>query len=171
MERTPWIKRKFHFKIPPGWLPNILERLHGTEFRLLKLTETISNETASFKPLEKWSIKEHIGHLTDLEALHIGRVNDFIFKLPVLRSADMTNAKTHMAPHNIKSIDALINEFAEERKTLIHHLKMLNEDILQFASLHPRLKTFMRPVDMAYFTAEHDDHHLASIRSLCTGQA
>jgi hypothetical protein len=24
----------------------------------------------------------------------------------------------------------------------------------------------MRPVDMAYFTAEHDDHHLASMRTL-----
>jgi len=24
----------------------------------------------------------------------------------------------------------------------------------------------MRPVDMAFFTAEHDDHHLASIREI-----
>jgi len=28
---------------------------------------------------------------------------------------------------------------------------------------HPRLKVRMRLVDLAYFVAEHDDHHLASM--------
>jgi|GEM_PF-4393916 len=33
-------------------------------------------------------------------------------------------------------------------------------------ALHPRLKTPMRIVDLAYFVAEHDDHHLSRIREL-----
>ncbi len=164
MQRTPWIKRKFHFKIPPGWLPNIIERLRGTEPRLRQMTSGISDSMAGLKFLEKWCIKEHIGHLTDLETLHMGRINDFIFRQPVLRAADMTNTKTYLALHNKKAVEVLIKEFKEERENFIKHLLLLDELTSQYISLHPRLKTYMRPVDMAYFTAEHDDHHLASIR-------
>lgn len=164
MQRTPWIKRKFHFKIPPGWLPNIIERLRGTESRLRLMTKGITDSGAGLKFLEKWSIKENIGHLTDLESLHMGRINDLIFKQPVLRAADMTNTKTNLALHNTKDVETLIEEFSEERANFIKHLLMLDELTQQFTSQHPRLKTAMRPVDMAYFTAEHDDHHLASIR-------
>jgi hypothetical protein len=32
--------------------------------------------------------------------------------------------------------------------------------------LHPRLKQPMRLVDHLYFVAEHDDHHLATIREM-----
>jgi len=37
---------------------------------------------------------------------------------------------------------------------------------LMYSSLHPRLKTPMRIVDLAYFVAEHDDHHIAAIREI-----
>ena len=33
-------------------------------------------------------------------------------------------------------------------------------------ALHPRLQKQMRLVDMCYFSAEHDDHHLAMMRAL-----
>lgn len=32
--------------------------------------------------------------------------------------------------------------------------------------LHPRLKTQMTLVDLAWFDAEHDDHHLLRIQNL-----
>jgi hypothetical protein len=32
--------------------------------------------------------------------------------------------------------------------------------------VHPRLGTPMRLVDMMFFVAEHDDHHLATITEL-----
>ncbi len=64
----------------------------------------------------------------------------------------------------IATYELLIKEFDKERENFIKHLLLLDELTSQFISLHPRLKAFMRPVDMAYFTAEHDDHHLASIR-------
>ena len=34
------------------------------------------------------------------------------------------------------------------------------------SSLHPRLKMQMTPVDLAWFDAEHDDHHLVKIQNL-----
>jgi hypothetical protein len=166
MQRTKWTDRKFSFDIPEGWLPSILERLRGTEIRLQALTADLSNDKASYKPNGKWSIKEHIGHLSDLEELHEGRIDDFIAGEKILRAADMSNTRTNQAEHNNKSIQQLIEEFAAKRNVFISRLEKLDDSTQQFQSLHPRLQAIMKPVDMAFFTAEHDDHHLASIREI-----
>ncbi len=168
MTRTPWIHRTFHFGIPPGWMPNILERLLSTELRIKNLTQNLSEEDAIISFKNKWSIKEHIGHLTDLEDLHIGRVNDFVLRKPILRAADMSNTKTQKANHNEKKLPELIENFQLARNNFIFHLTQLDEISQGITSNHPRLKQQMRPVDLAFFTAEHDDHHLASIRELLT---
>ncbi|HCS21368.1 MAG TPA: DinB family protein [Bacteroidetes bacterium] len=166
MNRTPWTSRIFSFDLPEGWLPNVLERLHGTAVRIKELTSGVNEQALIFKPDGKWSIKEHIGHLIDLENLHEGRIDDFLARKEILRAADMSNIKTYEANHNAARLDSLITEFWEKRSRFITRLKDLDDETQSFSSLHPRLKKHMRPVDMAYFTAEHDDHHLASIRQL-----
>ena len=166
LQRTPWIERKFEFDLSPGWIYNILERLNGTGVRLRELTAVVPDEIASMKAGKGWSIKEHIGHLTDLEELHLGRLNDFILREPVLRAADMSNRKTEEAKHNQKSLGLLISEFIAIRNRLVFNFEKLDEETQHHRALHPRLNVHMRPVDMAFFTAEHDDHHLASIRML-----
>lgn len=123
----------------------------------------MTEEQAGTKFNGKWSIKEHIGHLSDLEELHEGRIDDFISRKQVLRAADMSNLKTNQANHNNKSVEKLIREFSLKRKEFISRLEKLDDEILRQQSLHPRLKITMRPVDMACFTAEHDDHHLTTI--------
>lgn len=168
MTRTPWIQRTFHFGIPPGWMPNILERLLSTELRIKHLTQNLSDADAMISFQNKWTIKQHIGHLADLEELHIGRVNDFVLRKSKLRAADMSNTKTEKADHNTKELSLLIDNFQKGRSNFIFHLNQLDDVTQQFASLHPRLKLEMRPVDLAFFTAEHDDHHLASMRELLT---
>jgi hypothetical protein len=45
------------------------------------------------------------------------------------------------------------------------------DDELERCVVHPRLGTPMRLVDLAYFIAEHDDHHLARLRELTTTPA
>ena len=70
MERTKWVERKFNFDFPVGMFPVVLERLRGTAARLEKMTSSLSETEAEQKPDNKWSIKEHIGHLSDLEKLH-----------------------------------------------------------------------------------------------------
>ena len=166
MQRTKWVDRKFSFDIPEGWLQNVLERLRGTELRLRTLTHNLDDNKASFKPNSRWSIKEHIGHLADLEELHEGRIDDFVAGKKILRAADMSNTKTNRAEHNNKPIVELINEFAFKRIIFISRLETMDDDTQKFQSMHPRLQTIMKPVDMAFFTAEHDDHHLASIREI-----
>lgn len=166
MQRTPWIEKKFNFDFPVGWLPNILERLIGTSARLKEITQSLSEEIASYKPNINWSIKEHIGHLVDLEEIHEGRIDDLISRKEILRAADMENVKTNQSNHNTKSINQLIQKFTIRRNQFISRFYLLDDEIQNFKSLHPRLKIMMRPVDVAFFTSEHDDHHLASMREI-----
>ena len=166
MERTKWVERKFNFDFPIGLFPAILERLRGTTARLREMTFSLSEVEAERKSGDKWSIKEQIGHLSDLESLHEGRIDDFIARKATLRAWDITNAATNNANHNDSSITELIDKFARKRNVFISRLGQLNDETHRVKALHPRLLGEMRPVDLAYFTAEHDDHHLASIREL-----
>jgi DinB superfamily len=166
MQRTLWTERKFNFDFPVGLFPNILERLHGTPARLKEMTSGLTEEQAEQKSGNKWSIKEQIGHLADAEALHEGRINDFLLRKESLRPADIKNVDTNNANHNTSSIQELINNFSNKRSVFVSRLEQLSDEIHEVKSLHPRLKVLMRPVDIAYFTSEHDDHHLTSIREL-----
>jgi hypothetical protein len=78
----------------------------------------------------------------------------------------MTNEETNKANHNLAAIQQLLNDFSIKRAKLVLRFEELDDETHNFKSLHPRLQVLVRPVDIAYFTAEHDDHHLASIRSI-----
>ncbi len=166
MIRTRWTERTFTFDFPEGWIFNILERLRGTYPRLVSLTKNLPHERLILKPGGKWSIQEHIGHLVDLEDLHEGRIDDFLARKDILRAADMSNTRTEAAAHNNADLVSLLDNFSSRRDQLIKMLEKLDDSTQLFSSLHPRLRKPMRPVDMAYFTAEHDDHHLASISEI-----
>ncbi len=166
MERTKWVERTFNFDFPEGILPSILERLKGTELRMLNLTRGLSEAEMSVRREEKWSVKEEIGHLVDLEDLHISRLKEMIARKPELSAADMSNKKTEEANHNEMTTSALIDAFSIKRKGFIDLLESMDDDTQLSSSLHPRLQIQMRPIDVAFFTAEHDDHHLASMREI-----
>lgn len=166
MQRTKWIEQKFTFDFPEGWIFNILERLRGTAPRMQEMIENLSHDQLTRRADNAWSIQEHIGHLLDLEELHEGRIDDFIARKETLRAADMSNTKTAAANHNTADVQQFLNEFRKSRDRFINRLEALEDETQNFKSLHPRLKIMMRPVDMAFFTAEHDDHHLASMRKL-----
>lgn len=168
IQRTKWTERKFTFDFPEGWLSNILERLRGTTPRIVDMVSGLTEAQLIFQPEGKWSIKEHIGHLVDLEELHDGRLDDFLERKEILRAADMANTKTYEAHYNNKYIKDLIEDFKTKRAAYIKRIESLDDETFKFKSTHPRLQTLVRPVDMAYFTAEHDDHHLADIREILT---
>jgi len=126
----------------------------------------MDDSIAMQKPGGKWSIKEHIGHLYDLEFLHDGRLDDFKDGKDVLRAADMKNTMTEESNHNLSSLESLIDKFSKSRSDFLAKLNSLDDTTFMRKSLHPRLQVMMRPVDVAYFCAEHDDHHLASIREI-----
>jgi uncharacterized damage-inducible protein DinB len=166
VQKTEWFKRKFPVIDDNGTLPSIIERLSGTPARLEELIGTIKPAILVLKPEGKWSIKEEAGHLSDLEPLWMGRLEDLINGLPELRATDLTNQQTTTANHNATELKTLLQRFRQLRQQFVNKLLDLNDGQLLNSSLHPRLKTPMRIIDLAYFVAEHDDHHLANMREI-----
>jgi uncharacterized damage-inducible protein DinB len=164
MERTPWIQRKFNLDLPPGWIYNVADRLAGTPARIASMVKDIHDSKLSEKQAGQWSAKEHIGHLIDLEELHQQRIKDFIDRRDTLSAADMQNKKTYAAGHNSQDLSLLMRYFEAGRKHFVKSLLSLDDETLEFSAMHPRLQCPMRPADMAFFVAEHDDHHLATMR-------
>lgn len=167
VERTAWFTRKFSFDLLPVWMyPNIVERLRGTPARLEDLLRALPAETLIRRDDEKWSMQEHAGHLLDLEPLGINRLDDYEAGRASLHAADMENRKTHEANHNASSIVNILSDFRAERMEFVRRLDEYDEAFVQKTALHPRLKMEIRLLDLAFFIAEHDDHHLARISEL-----
>ena len=166
MTRQPWTEHIFNLDIDPGWAGNVLTRVRDTEVRLQHYCKRLDDIQLSMKPGGAWSIKEHIGHLIDLEPLHHGRLKELEAFEKELTGADMSNAKTNAADHNTKSIENLLKEFSGLRHDFIGDFLATPEAAQKHAGMHPRLHVMMKPVDLMFFVAEHDDHHLASIREI-----
>jgi uncharacterized damage-inducible protein DinB len=161
-----WIDRHFTFTLPEALFPVVVERLRGTPARIEDKVRSLPASVLTRREGEAWSIQEHIGHLLDLDELHAGRLEDFLAGVPVLRAADMTNRKTHEAGHNGRPIADLLRDFRRERERFVARLDAWDPALLSLTALHPRLQQPMRVIDMAFFTAEHDDHHLARMTEL-----
>lgn len=161
-----WFDRKFTLDLPLWMFPNIVERLRGTPARVEELIRNLSNDTLTQRVQGAWSIQENVGHLLDLEPLWFGRTMEFTEGVEVLRPADLSNRKTHEAHHNDQSITAVLAAFRKERRRLVEMLDDVDDSFREASALHPRLNQPMRPIDLAFFIAEHDDHHLARITEL-----
>jgi hypothetical protein len=159
-----WISRKFTFDLPVGAFPAVLERLRGTPARAADLVSGVSEEVLSRRPDGKWSAKEHLGHLADLQGLEEQRLREFLAGATVLSGADMTNSATEAAGHNQVPMGVLIENLRSHRLEWVRKLEALTEEEVARTALHPRLQQPMRVLDFAYFIAEHDDHHLARAR-------
>lgn len=166
MNRTKWVERRFDFNLPAGVFPCVLERLRGTPARLEESARALPAEVLTGRRGGRWSAQEHVGHLYDLDELHEGRLEDYARGLEVLRAADMLNRKTEEANHNSARLEDLLALFRSARASFVRRLESLTEDEVGASAIHPRLGRQMRVIDMALFVAEHDDHHLASIREL-----
>ena len=141
-----------------------MERLRGTAIRLEQFIQEIPTENLTKITLDKWSVQEHAGHLLDLESLWFGRIGDIIEGKKILREADLSNKKTHEANHNDRDVQEILMEFKVERKKLTDALSAVPQKDFEKTALHPRLLVPMKMIDLAYFVAEHDDHHLAMMR-------
>jgi hypothetical protein len=166
MERKKWFDKKFQFDLTPDKYSSLLEKLAETPHTISRLVYSL-DEAVLIKGVEnRWSIKENVGHLIDLEEIHDGRIDDFIAGKEILRPADLNNQKTNEANHNGKNINDLTKQFKNVREIFVKRMKSLDVKILSSSSIHPRLKQPMRPIDMAQFVLEHDEHHIQTIREL-----
>ncbi|NNE54824.1 MAG: DinB family protein [Flavobacteriales bacterium] len=161
-----WVDRKFEFEGLEGTYVNILERLWGTPLRLRAKVAGMKNEDLTRNPEGKWSIQVHSGHLLTLESLWLGRLDDFVRGATDLRAWNPTNEETELAKFNDQDLAVVLDDFEMIRLGMVKVLRKLEGQEESLTALHPRLKTPMRLLDMVYFIAEHDDHHLATIERI-----
>lgn len=165
IEQTPWFERSFVFNFSLSQFPVIFSRLEGSLFRLSAILVNADDDYCSYSS-NGWSVKEHLGHLYDLEELWWKRLQDFLDGKEILSPADLTNTKTKEAGHNEKPLEQLMQQFTIERQRMLETIYAYDEVTLALTSVHPRLAQPMRLVDSLYFVAEHDDHHITKISSL-----
>lgn len=167
IDRSKWFERQFSFDLLPVWVyPNVVERLRGTPARLEDLLRPLSPEILTRRDGDNWSMQEQAGHLLDLEPLGMNRLDDYEAGHSPLHAADLKNRKTHAANHNAKAIADILKDFRDERMEFVRRLDEYDEAFIQRTALHPRLQMEIRLLDLAFFIAEHDDHHLARISEL-----
>jgi hypothetical protein len=166
IDRLEWFKRQFTFELPVWMYPNVVERVRGTPARLEDLTRSLPRETWTRHDGDKWSIQEQCGHLLDLEQLGMNRLDDYEAGRETLHAADLENRRTHEANHNADAIENILATFRTERMEFVRRLDEYDATFVERTALHPRLKMKVRVIDLAFFIAEHDDHHLARISEL-----
>jgi uncharacterized damage-inducible protein DinB len=165
-----WFDRKFQLGLGVEAAPALLERLREVPSRLAEAVKGVPAAALTRRVDGKWSIQENVGHLLDLESLWDLRLDDFDEGATVLHPADLENRKTHAAGHNDRPIADLLSEFRRARLAVLARLDRMNAAELARTALHPRLRQPMSVVDLCFFVAEHDDHHLRSIAELRQAQ-
>ena len=166
MGTEKWFDRKFLFDLGADDYGAIYDRLLAAPDRLRTMISELSEDRLDLKPEGGWSIKEHTAHLSIMEPVWRIRFHDIQDGKPVLSAADLNNRATTDGNFNAKRISVLLDVFQKERITtiaLLDTLDMLDEGK---TSLHPRLNQQMRMIDLAYFVAEHDEHHIQRIREI-----
>jgi uncharacterized damage-inducible protein DinB len=167
----PWFERRFACDDPVEMWDVLVERVRGTPARVEDQVRSLPGDILVRRDGEHWSIQEHVGHLIDLEALHDGRLDDYLAGAERLRAADLTNRRTWDAEHNARDLDAVIAELRRVRGAFVERLDHWEPEARALTAQHPRLERPMRMVDLVRFVAEHDDHHLALIQRLIRTQA
>jgi hypothetical protein len=161
MKRLAWFERRFTFGLPAGMLPFYLERLSGTAIRIADKVKGISEDILSEKVDGKWSVKQNIGHLAEVDAIALQRIDQMLAGISMMLPAVFEPRDYSLLP-----VREVLQYFEENRgRNLVKYKSLRDEDLIK-ASLHPRLKLPMTPVDLAYFDAEHDDHHLVTIHEI-----
>jgi len=164
--RGRWFDRKFDLGLPASAFPPILGRLRSFPDRLERLVRRVADDRLRVRVDGAWSIQENVGHLLDLESLWEKRLDDLDAGVTVLHPADLENRKTHDADHNTRNIDDLLREFRDARLRIVQRLDRMSPAALSRVALHPRLQQPMSVVDLGFFVAEHDEHHLGTIIAL-----
>jgi uncharacterized damage-inducible protein DinB len=163
IKRQKWIDHTFTFGQDLGWSQNLIARLSGSIIRIEHYAKSLSDDQCSRRYNDRWSIKDHVGHLIDLESLFIKRLEELDNLSFEFSPADMSNTTTEKAQYRNWSIEKLIGAFKTERDVFIQTFTQLSDEGKVHKAYHKRLDTWLNPTDVLLFSAEHDDHHIASI--------
>lgn len=166
MARIKWIERNFTFNFPVELYPEIIERVRGASARVDEYLNAAAADILTRRDDGHWSIQENAGHLFDLDALTLERIEQYVAGVDVLHAADINNKATSAANYNNVSAATIARGFRERRIQVVNRLESLDPDMFARSAIHPRLNIPMRLVDFVFFEAEHDDYHFTRINEL-----
>lgn len=158
-----WFDRDFNFDFGIEQYDNLLDRLENFPMILNQKLDQIPEQFPTYNTEGKWSINQNIGHLFLLEIIWRARFQEINDGKKMMSPADLNNTATTRSSFNKLSITELTKCFWYERIKTIDFLKSLNSDDILKSSIHPRLNQPMRVIDLMYFVAEHDQHHMNTI--------
>jgi hypothetical protein len=161
MKSLAWFDRKFTFGLSQEMLPFYLERLEGSIYRIEAKVKVVDDKVLSEKYNGKWSIKQNIGHLAEVDLVSNKRIDEMKSGAEVLSPAVF-----EPQDYNPWPIEKVVKFFREARLSNLAKYKTISEADVLMASTHPRLKVKMTPIDLAFFDAEHDDHHILKISDI-----
>ena len=162
----PWLEYRWSFEFPVGMFRAIVERLRGTPARLEEAVRGAAPDRLTRRREKGWSAQEHAGHLASVEGLWHVRLGEYARGAASLTAADMENRATEESGWNDRPLAAILEEFRLARTATVRLLDDLDLEVAARVAHHPRLDRPLRLVDLAFFAAEHDDHHLAAIHGL-----
>jgi hypothetical protein len=162
MKRLPWFDRQFPSNLPIGMFPFYLERLEGTVARLEAKLKNVSEQILSTRFEDKWSVKQNIGHLAEVDEISYKRIDEIINGISPMSPAVFEPK----LDYNSMPVNKVLEYFRKNRTRNVERYRNIAEEHLKKSSLHPRLKVMMTPVDLSFFEAEHDDHHLVTISTI-----
>jgi hypothetical protein len=151
----PWLEYRWTFDFPVGMYRAILERLRGTPARLEELLRGRAEAGITRHADGTWSAQGNAGQI---------RIREFLAGAPALTAADMRNRATEASSYDERPIAEILAGFRAARADTLSMLDPLTLEDAARTAHHPRLNRPMRLVDLCFFAAEHDDHHLAAIR-------
>jgi hypothetical protein len=125
--QTAWSKRKFRFDQPIGVFPLLLEHLRGTPARAHERVALLSEDMPATRVNHKWSLKQHLGHVVDLQPLNDRCRKEFLNGAEVLSAAEVENRVTETAGHRDVPMASIIRRLTIGREDLVPRLETLTE--------------------------------------------
>ncbi len=142
------------------------DALKSIEERYVRVRTPMKGASDEPRPALRWSPLDHAGHLLDVDELHSQRVKDFLNDVESLSVPDAGNKKTEDEHYNRQPMEPILQRFRVGRSTLANVLYGLPESAFEKESVYPKTGEKIRLLDYVEIIAEHDDHHLATIREL-----
>lgn len=165
---SPWNQRELQFGRSLDELPVLIERIQGTHARLAALLRDQPLERVHLRVEGRWSVIEHAAHLIALQDRFEPRAEDFERQRERLCEIRLDGQDAELRRHRVRRLGDVLEEFKLKRQAFTQRVDSFAHNVLEHVAIHPCKARPMRAVDMLHWIAEHDDHHLATIRHLLT---
>jgi uncharacterized damage-inducible protein DinB len=156
--------------VPPGpdAIAALRDGLQSTPAALAELARSADDRWSARPALSKWSAKEHVAHLTAVNAMQAARAARILAEDdPALADWDdrAENAKIGNAGHRERPASELVRELETSRRALLELLKDRAPEEFARTGRHATLGRVSLYALLRHVAA-HEDRHTVAVRAL-----